>query len=425
MACFTSLLTNVILSLVVASATANPIASRETVLKTSLTRTFNASNARKSFNAGHLISKRARINESIDQDFLVYYPPVGVGNPPTTYNLMVDTGSSNTWVGAITPYTPTNTSIVTDNGIYDRYGGGILEGWEYLDQVTIAENLVLTNQSIGVANSSTVGSFDGLDGVLGFGPTDLTLSVSFFPPKSWNNRANDKVDSLYPDSNSTVPTVLDTAFDEGLIPAKIFGIFFQPTTQMNLTNGGEITWGGFDESKFAGDLVFTTDFTLRLRPITTSSPSNEYWGIDAQVTYGEDTLLLNCSAGIVDTGTPVLALNSDAFNAYVAATGAVLDSATNLLKINSTQAESLQSLFFNINGVPIELTPNAQSWPLSLNAELGGDANSIYLMVGDIGDAGYSFILGYTFLERYYTVYDVDNQRVGFAPTQFTKAIIQ
>ncbi|KAG6826747.1 hypothetical protein H0H92_014597 [Tricholoma furcatifolium] len=181
MACFTSLLANVVLSLLVASTTANPIAGRETVLKTSLTRTFNVSNARKFFNAGHIISKQNRINESIDQDFLVYYATVGVGNPPTTHNLMVDTGSSNTWVGAITPYTPTNTSIMTDDGIYIRYGGGTLEGLEYLDQVTLAENLVLTNQSIGVSNSSTLGTFDWLDGILGFGPTNLTLSAKCVP----------------------------------------------------------------------------------------------------------------------------------------------------------------------------------------------------------------------------------------------------
>lgn len=32
------------------------------------------------------------------------------------------------------------------------------------------------------------------------------------------------------------------------------------------------------------------------------------------------------------------------------------------------------------------------------------------------------FIIGYTFLERFYSVYDTTNKRVGLAATSFTKA---
>ncbi|KAG6828057.1 hypothetical protein H0H92_009486 [Tricholoma furcatifolium] len=361
--------------------------SRNAVVKTALTRRFNTSNAINAFRAGQRDRSVSRpVQEAIDQEVLVYSAAIGIGNPPTTHHVIRNEKppSSNTWIGALTPYIPTNTSFKTDNGVSVGYGGGLFQGWEYLDRVKLADNLVLINQSIGVANDSEIsGSFDSLDGILGLGPTDLTLST------------------LSPSSNSTVPTVLDTAVDEGLIPAKIFGVFFQPTTQPNLPNGGEITWGG---------------------PITTASPETQFWGIDADVTYGRDLRLLNSTAGIVDTGSPLIYLNTDAFNSYVAATGAVLDPTLNFLTINSTQAKSLQPLIFNINGVPFELTPNAQSWPHSLNSVFGGDSNSTYLLVGDAGQLG--FILGYTFLERYYSVFDADNRRVGLAPTAFTKAII-
>ena len=39
-----------------------------------------------------------------------------------------------------------------------------------------------------------------------------------------------------------------------------------------------------------------------LRPITSTSPANNYWGIDASIAYG-DTTILSLTAGIVDTGT--------------------------------------------------------------------------------------------------------------------------
>jgi cathepsin E len=44
---------------------------------------------------------------------------------------------------------------------------------------------------------------------------------------------------------------------------------------------------------------------------------------------------------------------TDAYNRYVSATGAVLDSKTGLLQITSAQYDNLQSLFFNISGVNI------------------------------------------------------------------------
>jgi cathepsin E len=46
-------------------------------------------------------------------------------------------------------------------------------------------------------------------------------------------------------------------------------------------------------------------------------------------------------------------------------------------------------------------------------------------MVSDIGTpsgAGFDFVNGYTFLERFYSVYDTANSRVGFAKTSYTDA---
>jgi hypothetical protein len=72
-----------------------------------------------------------------------------------------------------------------------------------------------------------------------------------------------------------------------------------------------------------------------------------------------------------------------------------------------------------------ELTANAQIWPRSLNTAIGGTASGIYLVVADIGNvagSGLDFINGYAFLERYYSVYDTTNSRIGFAQTANTFA---
>jgi cathepsin E len=75
--------------------------------------------------------------------------------------------------------------------------------------------------------------------------------------------------------------------------------------------------------------------------------------------------------------------------------------------------------------VQYEFTANAQLWPRSLNADIGGKAGDIYLIVGNFGSnsgQGLDFINGYAFLERFYSVFDTTGHRVGFATTPFTTA---
>ena len=49
----------------------------------------------------------------------------------------------------------------------------------------------------------------------------------------------------------------------------------------------------------------------------------------------------------------------------------------------------------------------------------------MYLITADLGSdsgEGLDFIDGMTFLERYYSVFDTTNNRVGFATTAYTNA---
>ena len=83
----------------------------------------------------------------------------------------------------------------------------------------------------------------------------------------------------------------------------------------------------------------------------------------------------------------------------------------------------MKSLIFD--QVPFELTRNAQIWPRSQNAVIGGVASRIYLVVADLGSPsgeGFDFILGLPFLERFYSVYDTAEHRVGLSYTHFTFA---
>ncbi|KIJ40077.1 hypothetical protein M422DRAFT_257145 [Sphaerobolus stellatus SS14] len=326
-----------------------------------------------------------------------YTASVGVGSPASQFSLVIDTGSSNTWVGATKKFVKTSTSVQTSNRVAVTYGSGSFSGTEFTDRVTLSSTLVINNQGIGVASASS-GFDEGVDGILGLGPTDLTL------------------DTLSPATSTLIPTVIDNLFAQGTIPSRLVAISFEPTNSETITNG-EITFGGIDSSKFTGAITFV--------PITTTSPANEFWGINQSVRYGTSTTILSTTAGIVDTGTVLLLLATNAITAYKKASGAVLDNTTGLLRLTTAQFAALQSLFFTIGGTTFELTANAQAWPRNLNADIGGTANNVYLIVGDLGTPsgeGLDFINGQTFIERFYTVFDTTNNRVGFATTPFTTA---
>lgn len=223
-----------------------------------------------------------------------------------------------------------------------------------LDTVTLSPSLVVTNQSIGVASTST--GFSGVDGILGLGPTDLTANTV--------------------SGKSTVPTVPDNLAAQHKIPSEVIGISYNPTTSLSDTNG-ELTFGGVDTSKYTGSITYV--------PITTSSPASEYWGIDQSIKYGASgATILGSSSGIVDTGTTLVLIGPLAFVEYILLTGATEDEATGLLKISSSNYANLKSLFFNIGGTEFGFTANAQTWPRALNPAIGGTSNGIYLIVGNV-----------------------------------------
>ncbi|KAJ8591314.1 acid protease [Rhizopogon salebrosus TDB-379] len=337
---------------------------------------------------------------NVNNSQTIYTADIGVGTPPTYYTLALDTGSSNTWIGASKSYKKTETSYDTGNSFSLAYGTTndtitSVRGEEYLDTVTLNSDLVIEKQSIGVAASgSSTGLAESFDGILGLGPVDLTNGTV--------------------SNTGEVPTVMDNLYSQGMISSEILGVFFSPTSSDDAY--GELTFGGYDASKTVGDVSYA--------PITSTSPASRYWGIDQSISYG-DTLILDETAGIVDTGATLILIATDAFAKYKSATGATLDDTTGLLKISSDQYDQLSSLYFNIGGVSFELIPNAQIWPRSLNTAIDGASDGIYLVVSDIGNntgSGLDFMNGYCFLERFYTVYDTDNSQVGFAETEYTYA---
>jgi len=405
---FSSLLATLLLALTVA---ANPVVVRDNLITLPIAKRVNSTGATNVLERDQARARGLRqigeaktsglksdavISVPATNQLVDYVVSVGVGSPATTYSLLVDTGSSNTWVGAGKAFVQSSTSVQTKDKVSVTYGSGSFSGTEFTDTVSLGGGLTIKGQSIGVASKST--GFDGVDGIIGIGPVDLTS------------------DTLSPDTSSTIPTVTDNLFSQGIITSNLVAVSFAPTTSESSTNG-ELTFGGTDSSKFTGSISFS--------PLTKTSPASEFWGIVQTIRYGASTSIQTSSSGIVDTGTTLVLIASDAFTRYTKATGGVNDRNTGLLRLTTTQFSSLQSLFFTTNGVAFELTANAQIWPRNLNTDIGGTAGNVYLIVNSIGTPtgeGLDFINGMTFLERFYSVFDTANKRIGFAQTANTFA---
>lgn len=165
-----------------------------------------------------------------------------------------------------------------------------------IDQVALGSGLVIPRQSIGVKTGGDFGTND-VDGILGVGPqardsnTVSTIATSF-------------------------ATVVDNLVAQGDIQKNLIAISFQPSTVATVKNG-EMCFGDMDPKKFIGGMTWI--------PLTNQAPATSFWGIEQSLTYGGQTLLPPASAGIVDTGTTLLLLETSAFKQYQQLTGALFD----------------------------------------------------------------------------------------------------
>ncbi|KAG2354717.1 aspartic protease [Suillus spraguei] len=407
-----SLLTQALLAL---SITGSPVEVRNSLITIPLTRRLRFSNGTINLSQHDKARMATFRNYNRNDPYIDIIPvlnvhsgydmAVDVGNPPTTYNLGIDTGSSFTWLRN-SAYVQTDTSVNTHRRVMQEYGFPKSDddnGTIWNDTITLGGWLTVTEFPLGIAE--IVKGFDERQiGILGLGPRILSLEI------------------LMDEPDKEIPTITDYLYQQGKIYQHIVGIFFQPTTTEADTLSGELSFGGPDETKYISNIVYT--------PVTTIPIASNYWGIKQQITYGS-TEILETAIGMVDSGSTFLYIASDAFEKYQTATGAIHDEITGHLTITLGQYMALQNLDFHIEGEIFSLTRNAQIWPRPLNYMLHerADTNTIYLIVKDLGTesgVGDDFVLGFVFLQRFYTVLDGSSSpgRVGFAKTLFTDTTI-
>jgi len=314
------------------------------------------------------------------QDFS-YFGEVDIGSPAQKFTVHYDTGSSNLWVASKacincekgTPaYDSSNSTTYKKNGesFNMLYGDGSnCNGFLSTDSVTIA-GLKIADFDFGEVTTDHV--FSGYHGVLGMGM-----------PAG----AEDKV-----------ATTMQKLVDQKKIAHNIFAFYLTSGKA-----GSMLTIGGTDDSLHTGDFKYVD--VVKAKP-----PLQSSWMISAsdikiggKSTGACDGSFFNSCEMVVDTGTPFFSGPPKVTNALIAQIGNVTEDCSNIA--------SLPTITLTFGSNDFELGPDF--YVIKFKDDNTGK-DTCHLGIQPLG----MWTLGGTFLRKYYTVWDAEQQRVGFAPAK-------
>jgi cathepsin D len=318
----------------------------------------------------------------IDTQDSEYYGEVYIGSPPQKFQVIYDTGSSNLWVPSSkctnckqsTPHydSSKSTKYVKDGQSFPlQYGTGSCKGFLSKDDVTLG-GLTIDGFTFGEVTTEAQDVFGKapFDGILGMGV-----------PKA----AVDKT-----------PMPMDMLVQQGKIQKNQFAFYLASGGR----SGSTLTLGGTDSSFYTGDFHYV--------PTAKAASLLPYWLVSAKdiKVGGKSASVCSWLTGcemVVDTGTSVLAGPQKDVDKITALIGSV--------KQDCSNAKSLPTITITLNGKDFELGPDFYV----IRASDDNGAEQCMLGIQGINAGVPIFILGDPFLRKYYTVWDSDNKRVGFA----------
>lgn len=312
-----------------------------------------------------------------------YFGIISLGSPAQNFNVIFDTGSSDLWVagsgcalmscGLHRKYKSSASTSYIQNGtdFHITYGSGPVSGFQSIDNLNIG-GLIISQQEFaevtdakGLGIAYILGKFDGILGLA-------------FPQLSVNK----------------VPTPFMNIMTQHLAPNSVFSFY------LGTSDGdkGELVIGGTDPSHYTGAINWV--------PLKSAT----YWEITLEGIFlhkdSANVPFVNQKA-IVDSGTSIIAGPFAQVELLALKLGA-----KNFLKgqyLISCNSTGLPDVNFRINGKTYSLSPD--EYIIS-----NGKICLLAIMAINVpAPAGPLWILGDVFMRKYYTIFDVQNEQVGFA----------
>ncbi|KAF2809661.1 acid protease, partial [Mytilinidion resinicola] len=305
---------------------------------------------------------------------------VTFGTSSEEYHLLVDAASSNTWVMSSECETDAckthstfgkedSTSLtVSDQTFSITYGTGQVNGTVATDDVHVGDLSASLTFGLGIGVSSDFTSYP-MDGILGLGRGDSTSNAI------------------------EAPSLMDLLSTKSLIKAKLFGLHLSRTSDGD--NDGELNFGAPDTERYSGDLNY----------MSVIENEDGFWEIpldDAGV--DDKTLGSKGRSAIIDSGTSWLMMpEGDAVALHKLIPGYTQSGETFTVPCTSKQA--------------VQLTFGGVVYNVSTADYIGGKLSNgacSSKIIGRQTFGPHQWLVGDVFLKNVYTVFDLDDSRVGF-----------
>ncbi|XP_037564815.1 lysosomal aspartic protease, partial [Dermacentor silvarum] len=316
-----------------------------------------------------------------------YYGNITLGTPPQVFSVTFDTGSSRFWVPSSSCpessdacrernryYSNKSTTYVKDGTPFEiEYGTGYVKGELSTDTFGIG-GVRFEGQTFGEITQGQGASFDGsmFDGVLGL----------CCP----HGRPHD------------VRPVFDHMMALGMEP--VFSFYLN--RDASGTNGGDVVFGGIDQDHYTGDITYA--------PVTNKG----YWQfhMDGVILPNNVTFCQGGCEAMADTGTALIAGPSVEIRKLHKIFGAKQDS-SGRYAVSCDSIPSLPKISFRIQKRDFVL--NAEDYMLKLPQDNKTLCLSGFQAMDFPPPMGPMWILGDSFIGRFYTIFDRGNDRIGFA----------
>ncbi|EPT03794.1 hypothetical protein FOMPIDRAFT_1022337 [Fomitopsis schrenkii] len=310
-----------------------------------------------------------------------YFAEITLGSPPQSFKVVLDTGSSNLWVPSTkctsiacflhTKYDSSSSSTYKANGteFSIQYGSGSMEGFVSQDTLTIGD-ISVKHQDFAEATKEPglAFAFGKFDGILGLAYN--SISVNHITPPFYN------------------------MIDQDLVDSPVFSFRLGSSEE----DGGEAIFGGVDSSAYSGDIHYV--------PVRRKA----YWEVELEeVALGGDSLEMENAGAAIDTGTSLIALPTDLAEMINTQIGAT-KSWNGQYTVDCSKVPDLPDLTLTFGGKGYVL--KGTDYILEVQ---GTCMSSFTPMDIQMPGGGSLWIVGDVFLRKYYTIYDVGQDAVGFA----------
>ncbi|TYJ52513.1 hypothetical protein B9479_006873 [Cryptococcus floricola] len=325
-----------------------------------------------------------------------YLGAVHIGTPPQELLLVLDTGSADLWAagaacgscgnGERFDATASSTYQETDGTFAIAYGSGSVSGNLGTDVVELA-GFSLPNISFSIANQASNGLISApVSGIMGLAFQNV--------------------------STSKKATWWETLATSGTWDSPEFGVYmarFRGNTSASRveTDGGSITFGGVDRTKFVGELDY----------VSIDSSARDYWRIPVEdLTVNGNSVNISQPQAAIDTGTTLIGAPPSAVQAIFAQIpgSQPLDSSIAGTGYWQYPCNATVSIVFQFGGEKYEMS--------NQDMNLGSYTSDSSMCTGAFFEQQMSssspiqWIVGASFLKNVYTSFRNDPTAIGFAP---------